>query len=223
MKYLALLDFQHLENNMFMKAFAQAVSRQNKVQGIIVHGESPYTDRLIQTGMMREDARIRSTKELNTRIVTLLADSGVSAIGMNPYQRNSIILDPLTNDLMVNTGFFQSLPNSTYLILSNLIGIKSTNEPRNYPVVPLLTQLKKALKCDEIFAFSSNEKDEIFASQTPTASIKWEKLDEHYKNNYFPGEVIENPISFRLTTTKVFGQVPDLSGSKEILYKGSRI
>ncbi len=223
MKYLALLDFQHLENNMFMKAFARAVSRQNNVQGIIVHGDSPYTDRLIQTGMMREDARIRSTKELNTRIVSLLADNGVSAIGLNPYQRNSIVFDPGNNILNVNTEYFESLPDSTYLILSNLVGIKGENQPGNYPAVSLLTKLQAKLKCDEAFAFTSNEKDEILVSQTPTASIKWEKMDDNYKNNYFPVEVIEKPFSFRLTTTKGFGQVPDLSGSKKIIYKGSRI
>lgn len=222
MKYIALLDSRHLENNLFMKAFADAVSRQDKVRGIIVHGDSPYTDRLIQTGMMREDARIRSTKELNIRIVSVLADSGVSAIGLNPFQRDSIVYNPVKDELAVNTAFFDSLPESTFLVLSNLVGNTDSKQPAAYPLVSLTLKLQSSLKCDEIFAFSSEEKDEVLISKTPTASIKWENLEDNYKNIFIPPEVVENPLSFCLTTTRAFSQVPDLSDSKKIIYKGSQ-
>ena len=49
---------------------------------------SEYTDRLMQTGMMREDARKRAVMDLNRRLITLFADHGVSAIGLNGFQKN---------------------------------------------------------------------------------------------------------------------------------------
>ena len=219
MKYIALLDQQHLENNLFMKSFAHAVSRQKNVQSIILHGDSPYTDRLIQTGMMREDAQIRSTKELNIRIITILADYGVSAIGLNPYQRNAITSNGY--DLTIDTPFLQSLPSSTVLILSNLIGDRNQTKPIVYPVVTMVEKLKDALDIDEVFVFSSDEKEEILNTKTSTASIKWQNLEEIYKNNFIPREIVNSPISFRMVTTKGFSQVPDLSYSTEIIYKGS--
>lgn len=222
MKYIALLDYQHLENNLFMKAFANAVAKQKKVSGIIMHGDSPYTERLIQTGMIREDAKSRCIKELNIRIVSILADSGVSAIGLNPYQRDSIVYKPDKNELAVNAAFFDSLPDSTFLVLSNLVGRTNRKRPETYPLVLLAEKLQTMLKCDEIFVFGKDGKNEKLFHRTPTASIKWENIDKDYKNIFFPKEIIDFPFSFRLTTTSIFGQVPDLSDSKKIIYKGSQ-
>ncbi len=73
MDYIAVLDYEHLDNGMFLTAFAKALSQQ-KSRGIILHGDSEYTERLIQTGIMREEATIRAMKDLNHRLVALFAD-----------------------------------------------------------------------------------------------------------------------------------------------------
>lgn len=63
--FIAVLDHEHLENSIFLTSFAKSLAQLGDRKGIVIHGDSPYTDRLIQTGMMREDARLRAIKDLN--------------------------------------------------------------------------------------------------------------------------------------------------------------
>ncbi|MCH8524967.1 MAG: hypothetical protein LAT52_10490, partial [Balneolales bacterium] len=78
MDYLAIIDYKNLDNPLFLKSFAEAAVQRRSSKAIFVHGDSDYTDRLIQTGMMREDAIIRSVQDLNHRLVSFFADYGIA-------------------------------------------------------------------------------------------------------------------------------------------------
>lgn len=220
MNYIALLDHDHLDNNLFMKAFANAASQQRNVRGIIIHGDSPYTDRLIQTGMMREDARLRSTKELNRRIVTLLADYGISAIGIDPFHKNIISWDPQTDQIQIDESFFSGLPKQTFLVLSNLAIHSDSQTPYSVPLAKLADQLSDKLNQDEFFIFSANKSDEVIIEQGAEDTIMdWNELDNEYKKTYLPEEVHDFPCSFRLISTQTFSHLPDIHKSVKVTYK----
>ena len=86
---LALLDRDHLDQTFFLKSLAKelAGAQQAGIRVVLLHGDSPYTDRIMQEGVMREEASSRAARDLNHRLVALLADAGVSAIGLVGRQR----------------------------------------------------------------------------------------------------------------------------------------
>jgi len=117
--YLALLDYNHLDNTLFLTAFAKALAQHGNRKGIIVHGDSSHTERLIQTGMMRQDAQKRAVRDLNRRMIGLLADEGVSAIGLHGEQKELIRNESGT--LVLDHKQLKKLPEIPVLLLSNLV------------------------------------------------------------------------------------------------------
>ena len=114
--YIAVLDYDHLDNGLFLKTFANAIAN-HKERGLILHSDSQYTDRIIQTGVMREDARIRAIKDLNNRLIALFADEGISAIGLNGYQRELISM--AGDDITIDVEQLNKLPDQPVLLLSS--------------------------------------------------------------------------------------------------------
>lgn len=131
MDFLAVLDYEHLDNGMFLTSFARALSKK-KIRGLIIHGDSEYTERIIQTGVMREDARVRAIKELNHRLIALFADEGVSTIGINGFQKSLATTDG--DHIHIDKSKLAHVPVQPMLLLSNL-GLHS--ETGNKTVIPL--------------------------------------------------------------------------------------
>ncbi|MDZ7756314.1 hypothetical protein [Rhodohalobacter sp.] len=117
--FIAVLDHQHLENSVFLTAFAKSLAKLGDRKGIIVHGDSPYTDRLIQTGMMREDARLRAIKDLNKRLIGLFADQGIPTIGVHGFQKEMATIKE--GELWFNKEKIEDLHDIPNLLLSNLV------------------------------------------------------------------------------------------------------
>jgi hypothetical protein len=209
MKYIAIIDYQRLDNGMFMKSFSEAMGRQRGCSGIILHGDSEYTERLIQTGMLREDAVLRSTRDLNHRIVALLADSGVAGIGINGYQRR--IVGVTDEDITLDRSWLESRPAGTHIVLSNLAW-----DHVHERVVPVsLTALADALACqldyNAVIVFSLddnansviiNQSSKKHAGTDPAAAIA----------NLIPDGIVILPENCYLSTTEAFGKLPDTSG-----------
>lgn len=151
MKYVAILDYNHLDNGMFMKSFAEALAGQQNCRAYILHGDSPYTDRLMQTGMMREEAVLRSTKDLNNRIIALLADSGVAATGINGYQKD--IISGNDGELKVDGDWLDNLPGRTHLVISNLVKDQTNGAVSPVPLNQLAHRLSQAVNTDAIVLF----------------------------------------------------------------------
>lgn len=89
---LALLDREHLDQSFFLKSLARELAEAQRagLRVVLLHGDSPYTDRIMQGGVMREEASSRAARDLNHRLIALLADAGVSAIGLLGRQKNLV-------------------------------------------------------------------------------------------------------------------------------------
>lgn len=209
MNYIALLDYDHLDNALFLKSFAGALSVQQNTRGIILHGDSLYTERLIQTGMMRGDAKRRSIKDLNRRLVSLMADNGVAAIGLNAYQRRMVSLDGAS--LRFKHELLTNFPVGTHLLLSNLIDDQSSGEASVYSLSGLGSRLFDELNLEEIIVFSRDEADEIMTGNLPQ-SLSYDELEGDIKQRTVPDDLHDLPAPFRLATTRTFKNLPEVKG-----------
>lgn len=214
MQYLAALDYAHLDNGVFLSSLAQAISRQNKVRPILIHGDSEYTERIIQTGVMREQATIRSIKDLNHRLIALLADQGVSTIGINGYQRELITLSD--NGLHMDIDYFESLPSQSALLLSTLVFDKNTGGARPVELNRLAAFLNESLPVEEFFIFSASDQDELFTEEEKPAKVKWDDIDELFQNKFIPEEFHHFGKAARLTTAREFNRIPNLDKTSMI-------
>ncbi|MEX0779348.1 MAG: hypothetical protein WD037_06420 [Balneolales bacterium] len=208
MNFLAIIDYEHLDNAIFLKSFSEAIAEQQGTRGIILHGDSQYTDRLIQTGMMSDDARQRSIKDLNHRLIALMADSGVAAVGMNGYQRNMISYDGTTLDL--DTNLLVKFPVRTHLLLSNLIEDNRTQKPFAYDLANLASSLYRELDIDEVFIFSKNEADESLTDSSMPKMLRFRELDTEFKNTTLPEDLLGLNVPYRLATTRSFRKLPEV-------------
>lgn len=208
MQYLAALDYKHLDNGIFLTSLAHAISRQNNVRPIIIHGESEYTERVIQTGVMRNEATVRSIKDLNHRLIALLADQGVSTIGINGYQRELITLEDDT--LSLDKAYFNRLPSQSALLLSTLVFDKNTGNPAPVKLTRLVTLLREELSANELFIFSASDSDELFTKGKKPSEMKWNDLDDEYQATFIPKEFHQFNRPVRLTTAREFDRIPDL-------------
>ena len=214
MQYIAALDFKHMDNGMFLSAFAQSLSRQQNVHPIIIHGDSEYTERIIQTGVMREEAIIRSIKDLNHRLIALFADEGVSAIGINGYQRN--LVTRTGNKLQLDHEYFSRLPHPAVLVLSSLVFDMEQGRVAPVPLSHFAQFLQSELKNPELFIFSEAETDELYAKEEKPGILYWRELDTSFTEEYIPEEFHDFGQKVRLTTAREFHLVPDLKRTSEI-------
>lgn len=129
--FVAVLTYEHLDNGMFLTSFARSLAKKKK-RGIILHGDSEYTERIIQTGVMRQEATIRAIKDLNHRLVALLADEGVPAIALNGYQKSLVKTDNNYDDILIDAKQLFSFPGETMILLSNLA--ENTADKKTVPV-----------------------------------------------------------------------------------------
>lgn len=212
MKYIAILDYHHLDNGMFMKSFAESFSAQKACQAIILHGDSPYTERLLQTGILRNDAVLRSTKDLNNRIIALLADNGVSGIGINGYQRDIITRN--SGSITINKEWINNRPRGTHLVLSNLVKDQKNEKIIPVPLNELATILSKELKADAVIYFPDVNKDDLYNSsileREQRPSETGNTPEYHISESLLP--VPENSF---LSTLSAFKSLPDIRSLKK--------
>lgn len=199
MKFITALDYEHLDNGMFLTAFARALS-QKKERGIILHGDSEYTNRIIQTGVMREDATIRATKELSRRLVALLADEGVPVIALNGYQKSLVTI---TNDrITIDKSQIENLPGETIILISNLV----TYQERSFQSLSL-SDLSEAFlttfQIEELTLFSIKDGADIMSAEYPKIVGLSDSYNEGVKQQ-IPKEFRSADYRIRLTTPSVF-------------------
>ncbi|MGM0737579.1 MAG: hypothetical protein ACQETM_00230 [Bacteroidota bacterium] len=206
MEYIAVIDHNRLDHSLFMKSFADAMGQQTGCSGIILHGDSAYTDRLIQTGMMRRDAVLRSTRDLNHRMAALLADSGVAAVAVNGYQKE--IIRQSGTSLHANLEWFEGRPSGIHVILSNLVWDVDHSEIRVAPLRDMAVQLARLLKKDNLIIFSTDDKKLLSNSKHDPQEVhrteKWSDI-----RDLIPAELIPPPENCYLATAEAFGSLPE--------------
>jgi hypothetical protein len=179
--FICVLDYRNLDNPLFLKSFAETLKKINPEKCIIAHSDSPYTDRIMQTGVMRETAMLRSVQDLNHRLVTFFADYGLPCIGINGFQRSTItVVD--SEKITVNKEFIRGLPNRTYLVLSALAQ-STTHQCIQALSLPFFVQeLSDQLEISSIYLFSTDEKSH-FIVESVSDLKKIPFPDKNHKNN----------------------------------------
>lgn len=203
--FIAVLDHQHLENSLFLTSFAKSLAKLGDRKGLVVHGDSPYTDRLIQTGMMREDARMRAIKDLNKRLVGLFADQGIATIGIHGFQKS--LMSWNNGKMVVDQESLKEFHASPNLLISNLIDQQGS---AMYLSLPEFAQaLSTQLDHVDILLFSKNEKDEIMASSGETR-LNWDTLSAEFEEESLPEEFKNFGNKVKMTTASDFANWPKL-------------
>ncbi|REL38168.1 hypothetical protein DYD21_06045 [Rhodohalobacter sp. SW132] len=205
-EYIAVLDHDHLDNGLFLTSFAKAVASHSE-RGLILHSDSAYTDRIIQTGVMRADARIRAIKDLNHRLIALLADQGVSAIGLNGYQREMITID--NSGIDVDLDKFRQLPTQPVLLLSTLIYSLQEDKPVHAKLPVLAGLLMEKFETENLYLFTKSEDDDIIKKELPSKLSEIENAGEFIQQRV-PDEFHNNLLNGKLTTATDFQNYPDI-------------
>ncbi|MEX2478275.1 MAG: hypothetical protein WD357_07550 [Gracilimonas sp.] len=209
--FIAVLDHEHLENSIFLTSFAKSLAKLGDRKGIIIHGDSPYTDRLIQTGMMREDARMRAIKDLNKRLIGLFADQGVPTIGIHGFQKG--LIQNINGNLKLDIDKLNALHNAPNLLISNLV---EENGEAAYVSLPEFARSVSAkLNKAEILLFSKNEKDEILISDSET-QLSWDNLPSDFAKQSLPDEFQDFGDPVKITTATDFANWPNLKKMTQI-------
>ena len=207
MIYLAVLDHAHLDNSLFLTAFARAVA-QHKNPGIILHGDSEYTERIIQGGVMRRDAQLRAMKELNRRLVGLLADEGVAAIGLNGSQKGLVNYDSASGEIEIDSSQIEKLPPQPAIVLSAL-GTGTDNEPVPVPLPLFAEQLRVRLELAEIVLFCSDASSEVMKQDLPEKA-SWNSEFSELIQKQVPSEFQNSGLKMALTTADSFAKWPNM-------------
>lgn len=203
--FIAVLDHEHLENSLFLSSFAKSLAQLGDRKGIIIHGDSPYTDRLIQTGMMREDARLRAIKDLNKRLIGLFADQGIATIGIHGFQKS--LVTKKETAIEVDTKALHALHSTPNLLISNLV--EHDGDPFHLPLPEFAKSIEQNIDDSEILLFSKNDKDEILISESRD-EFTWSNIPESFTAESIPDEFQDFGYSVKITTANDFANWPDL-------------
>ncbi|TNE69282.1 hypothetical protein EP331_14500 [bacterium] len=195
--FIVLLDKYHLDQPLFMKVFGQKIRSAKKGRLIILHADNSFTKQLIANGSNPEQALTRATKEINLKLVNLLAEYGIPAISMHGYLKNAISVSEF-GDISVDTSFFNQHPDSVATVLSNLAFDQSTEKVSPISVSKLALALKNQLDIDEVLVFAQDEAiSRSFIKQAPS---------EVELLNMIPEEIISSAKGFKLTTIADFDE-----------------
>lgn len=200
MDFLAVLDYDHLDNGVFLTSFAKALSKKEN-RGIIIHGDSEHTERIMQTGVMRDDAKIRAIKELNHRLVALFADEGVSTIGLNGFQKSLLKIDG--DAIEFDKQQIDALPEQPMILLSNLGIDVQSNDYHTVPLSDMAVRLYDKFGIDAITVFSMDESSDFIKQDFPE-TMKLDEVDQSFIERHIPENLRNLSVQIRLKTASTF-------------------
>ncbi|WP_234571930.1 hypothetical protein [Rhodohalobacter sp. 614A] len=199
MDFLAILDYEHLDNGVFLSSFAKSLSRKKK-RGIIIHGDSQHTERIIQTGVMRKDAEIRAIKELNHRLVALFADEGISTIALNGFQKSLLTID--NDTVQFDKKQIDALPDQPMILLSNLALDLKVKSYRPLPLSDMAVVVAENFGIDAITVFNKDKSSDFIKQDFPE-TLRIEKIDASLVKKHIPKHLrgISMPIRIKSAST----------------------
>lgn len=200
MDFLAVLDYEHLDNGIFLTSFAKSLAKK-KSRGLIIHGDSEHTERIIQTGVMRNDAQIRAIKELNHRLVALFADEGVSTIALNGFQKSLITYNG--SSVQIDKNQIDKLPEHPMVLISNLALDNSTDNYRPIPLAEMATALSATFSIENITIFSIDDSSDFIKQDFPE-KLKIQGADKSFIEKHIPKSLRDLSTEIRLQTASNF-------------------
>lgn len=203
MTLLLVLDDAHLGNTLFMKAFGHALSSLKSHRLAILHASDRYTDALIQTGMFRSDAAVRAAREINRKLVTWLADHGISCASMHGDQRGLFVVRD--GGLEVDLGKLDAFaPQSTWLI--STLAMQENGSATTIPLAEMARFLETRIPADHVVVFSMSESDEILNPEGNT-HLDWSQRLDFIDR--LPSEFRDYNHPLILSGTGSLGLIPD--------------
>jgi hypothetical protein len=238
---VVLIDREHLDNGAFLKSLAVSLSGLRGVKILFVHADSEYTDRVMQLGMMREQALQRSTRELNRRLTALFNDEGNICVGLNGYQRD--VVSVRNSRVVTDAKYLRGILEHSHVVLSNLAGggkvagggvasggsviagasvggkqkagdsDQQGSEAENLFVPPaeLLESVCSALSPDHIIVFSRTETAAAVLADPEPAGKPVNRDDARLKD-LVPVEMSGFRGGFLVTGLRRFALLPEVSG-----------
>lgn len=200
MDFLAVLDYDHLDNGVFLTSFAKSLAQKEK-RGLIIHGDSEHTERIMQTGVMRDEARVRAIKELNHRLVALFADEGVSTIALNGFQKSLITYDGST--LNIDKKQIEQLPGHPMILISNLGIDERTDQYIPIPLTKMATALSAGFEIEEVTVFSIDDSSD-FVKQDFPEKLNIRDADKSFIEKHIPENLRDLSTSVRVKTGSTF-------------------
>jgi len=215
--YLAAIDYQNLDNPLFLKSFAEAAKQVKIKRAVIVHADSDYTERLIQTGMMRGDAVKRSMQDLNHRLVSFFADFGLACIGINGFQRGTVRLSS-EGELTVDKAFMQRLPEGTVTVLSALVK-GPDGEPVAVRLSELLHAVRQQLNAEQTCIFTLDAADQIITKShnNPEIELTFSQIMGSSLSDKIPSEFIDHPVESTLCKPLINNSLNKFSSLAKII------
>lgn len=203
MTLLLVLDDAHLGNTLFMKSFGHALASLKGTRLAILHASERYTDSLIQTGMFRADASVRAAREINRKLVTWLADHGISCASMHGDQRG--LFSASHSGLHADRSKLEAFaPQSVWLISTLVAGEQGS--PISIPLAPMARFLETHLPADHVVLFSLAESDDILKPEG-NVHLDWsQRVDFIHR---IPDEFKEYIHPVVLSGTGTLGLIPD--------------
>lgn len=159
MHNLIYIDYSTLDNGAFLRALAKTIAYNNTPDCLFIHRDSAYTERIIQLGIIREDAEIRAIKELNHRLAALFADEGIPIIALNGHQRKLIIIDD-NGQIIIDSEYLKSISGKTHLLVSCL-GFNSESKIQPLDAYEVIKALNSELNISNIYFFSEKSDENI--------------------------------------------------------------
>jgi hypothetical protein len=164
--FICVLDYQNLDNPLFLKSFAETLKKVNPDKCVLIHSDSGYTDRIVQTGVMRDVAIIRSIQDLNHRLITFFADYGLACIGINGFQREIVTAQDYV-DLQFDKKYINSLPNRTILVLSSMAIDRKNGQICAIPITDFIRSASDQLELSSIYVFSTDKNSHFIKNSSP--------------------------------------------------------
>lgn len=201
--FLAVLNYEHLDNGLFLTTLAKSLKKREK-RGLILHEDSEYTERIIQTGVMRDEATIRCYKDLNHRLVALFADEGISTIGLNGFQKNLVKMKD--ESLEIDFQTLKNLPKEPMILLSSIGLSENSDKPVPISISNLAALLKEEFKVETIDLFSIKENSEIIVDDLPKTVIP-KSTDDLFRNEHMPNSFKNFDAEVRIQSPNSFGNI----------------
>jgi hypothetical protein len=165
--YILIINREQAGQTLFLKAVAKQWARQKRLRGLLLHEDNPRTELIIQQGVPRAEASRQVAREINHRIVDLLAEAGLAAVGLH-LEKIARFSDM---EIKLDQKMIAKVPTGAHIVVSKVVpaGTTETN------LYHLATEMAKQLHVPTIIQLEHLNLQGVFVEKS--AEPLSEKLD----------------------------------------------